>query len=104
MHGLDKMKCMCSDYSVQPLYKIQGSGTIWIAVGQKGTAVVSHDGGATWEMEEGTTRTKSWLRDMVLNGDRLAWAVGSRGTIVKTDDGARTWQVLSGIALMKTDG
>jgi len=81
------------------LYKIQGSADVLIAVGQKGTCVVSRDRGLHWELHREATQTRSWLRDMALSENREAWAVGARGTILKTTDGATTWKVVSGIML-----
>jgi photosystem II stability/assembly factor-like uncharacterized protein len=59
------------------------------AVGEAGTIQRTIDGGATWALQEATTR--KLLNDVAAIDDSHAWAVGAGGTILRTVDGGRNW-------------
>jgi photosystem II stability/assembly factor-like uncharacterized protein len=71
-----------------------GSGDAW-AVGDKGTILVTTDGGATWTPQvSGTTAT---LEGVSFSDSYDGWAVGKGGIILATTDGGTTWtQQVSG--------
>jgi len=65
-------------------------GNSWVAVGERGHILVSHDRGATWTQSSVPTRmllTGVWMHD-----DRLGWAVGHDETILRTRDGGAIWE------------
>jgi photosystem II stability/assembly factor-like uncharacterized protein len=59
------------------------------AVGESGTIQRTIDGGATWALQEASTR--KLLYDVAAIDDSHAWAVGAGGTILRTVDGGRNW-------------
>jgi len=65
-------------------------GALWVAVGERGHILVSHDRGASWTQSSVPTRmllTGVWMHD-----DRLGWAVGHDETILRTRDGGAIWE------------
>ncbi|MBC7248220.1 MAG: IPT/TIG domain-containing protein [Actinobacteria bacterium] len=68
---------------------VTAAGGTAYACGERGTALRSSDGGASWEgLETGTT---AWLHGISASSPTLAWAVGEGGVILKTNDGGATW-------------
>jgi photosystem II stability/assembly factor-like uncharacterized protein len=87
-----------SNRGVDPLYSISAQGpSVW-AVGDRGTYLVSHDSGATWELREDTIKTKRWFGQVVFSSPGRGWIVGAGGTVLKTQDGGENWQFLSGLS------
>jgi photosystem II stability/assembly factor-like uncharacterized protein len=67
-----------------------GSATVdgW-AVGEKGTILVTGNGGGKWEVQDaGTT---SDLSGVAFTGGSRGWAVGDGGTILTTSSGGTAW-------------
>jgi photosystem II stability/assembly factor-like uncharacterized protein len=61
-----------------------------VAVGERGHALVSTDGGGSWTQAEMPTRamlTGVWMHDQ-----SLGWAVGHDESILRTRDGGVTWE------------
>ena len=60
-----------------------------IAVGERGFALVSDDGGKSWKgLPTPVTRT---LTGVAFKDDKVGIAVGHGGSFVRTDDGGNTW-------------
>jgi len=59
------------------------------AVGESGTIQRTIDGGATWTLQDASTR--KLLYDVAAIDDNHAWVVGAVGTILRTVDGGRNW-------------
>ncbi len=67
-------------------------GDLWVAVGERGHILVSHDRGASWTQSSVPTRvslTGVWMHDA-----RLGWAVGHDETILRTRDGGASWELV----------
>ena len=58
------------------------------AVGEGGTILATHDGGASWARQRSGTE---YLRGVHFADTRLGWAVGEGGTILATHDGGASW-------------
>ncbi|HKQ77695.1 MAG TPA: YCF48-related protein [Blastocatellia bacterium] len=58
-------------------------------VGESGTIQYTEDGGATWMMQEASTR--KLLYDVAAIDAKQAWAVGAGGKLLRTVDGGTTW-------------
>jgi len=70
-------------------------GALAVAVGERGHALVSRDGGDSWTQADVPTRamlTGVWLHD-----ERLGWAVGHDETILRTRDGGATWELVHSV-------
>lgn len=66
------------------------------ACGEAGSIQTTRDGGATWQLQGGTT--KKLLYDVAAISERQAVIVGAGGTILATSDGGRSWtERLSGV-------
>jgi photosystem II stability/assembly factor-like uncharacterized protein len=78
------------------LYQICVQGDRGWAVGERGSFMVSGDGGSTWALDLNSLRTRSWLRDLAVSDQNTAWIVGASGTIIHTADGGRNWEGISG--------
>lgn len=59
------------------------------AVGESGTIQYTEDGGATWLIQEASTR--KLLYDVAAIDARQAWVVGAGGKLLRTVDGGITW-------------
>ncbi len=62
-----------------------------IAVGQRGHALISDDGGATWT--QAGVPAQSLLTAVHMQDAQLGWAVGHDATILRTRDGGATWDL-----------
>jgi len=80
------------------IYTISVKGNMGWGVGDKGTYIVSTDGGKTWKKQDDVIKTKVWLRDVVFVTPENGWALGSTGTVVHTKDGGKTWEFFSGFS------
>ncbi len=60
------------------------------AVGEAGTIQYTEDGGATWMMQDSSTR--KLLYDVAAIDSKQAWVVGAGGKLLRTVDGGRSWE------------
>lgn len=67
------------------------TGARLIAVGQRGHALLSDDGGATWAQAE--VPAQSLITAVHMQDAQLGWAVGHDATILRTRDGGATWDL-----------
>jgi photosystem II stability/assembly factor-like uncharacterized protein len=65
------------------------AGTRLVAVGERGTVLLSDDGGARWR--QAATPVQVSLTAVRFVDARTGWAVGHLGVILKTDDGGEHW-------------
>jgi photosystem II stability/assembly factor-like uncharacterized protein len=73
------------------------AGARLVAVGERGTILLSDDGGAHWQQAQVPVKTS--LTAVQFVNDKAGWAVGHLGVVLKTDDGGKTWsKQLDGIA------
>jgi len=80
----------------KPLYSIVvGKNMGWI-VGNKGQYLMSENGGETWSLQDGTIKTRFWLREVAFSNENQGIIVGARGTIVQTKNAGRSWTLISG--------
>jgi photosystem II stability/assembly factor-like uncharacterized protein len=80
------------------IYNIALQGAMGWGVGDKGTYIVTTDGGKTWKQKDDVIKTKLWLHDIAFTSPEKGWAVGANGTAVKTKDGGKTWEFYSGLS------
>jgi photosystem II stability/assembly factor-like uncharacterized protein len=64
-------------------------GNAWVAVGERGLALRSEDGGAHWQQV--ATPVSVTLTAVRFADDWHGMAVGHGGTVLVTDDGGRSW-------------
>lgn len=72
-----------------PLLAVTRAGRRFVAVGFRGQAVTSDDGGRTWG--QATVPVSSDLVAVSFPTERSGWAVGHGGVILKSADGGSTW-------------
>jgi len=60
-----------------------------VAVGDRGTILLTSDGGATWRQVK--TNLEENLYALSLADEKIGYAVGGKGSILKTEDGGETW-------------
>jgi len=65
------------------------AGDRLVAVGERGTILLSDDGGRHWQQAQVPVRTS--LTAVQFVDGRTGWAVGHLGVVLRTDDGGRTW-------------
>lgn len=65
------------------------AGTRLVAVGERGTVLLSDDGGAAWR--QAAVPVQVSLTAVRFVDARTGWAVGHLGVILKTDDGGERW-------------
>jgi photosystem II stability/assembly factor-like uncharacterized protein len=76
---------------------ITRAGDRIVAVGERGTILLSDDDGKSWQQAQVPVRT-SLTAVQFVNG-KSGWAVGHLGVVLHTDDGGKTWnKQLDGIA------
>jgi photosystem II stability/assembly factor-like uncharacterized protein len=74
------------------LLNIDRAGNRLVAVGERGFALLSDDGGKTWRaVATPVTRT---LTGVAFEGVKLGVAVGHGGSLVRTEDGGDTWTAI----------
>ena len=82
------------------LNRLARAGKRLVAVGERGIAVWSDDGGQQWQQAQ--VPVSVTLTSVVFVDDRLGWAAGHAGVLLHTNDGGQTWSLqLDGIALAK---
>ena len=73
------------------------AGERLVAVGERGTVLLSDDHGAHWR--QAAVPVQATLTCVSFVNDRIGWAAGHLGAILHTDDGGQTWRKqLDGIA------
>lgn len=82
--------------SPEALVAIDSGDDTALAVGARGAAYHSRDGGATWARGVGAGTVD--LAGVALADARVGVAVGKAGTILRTTDGGATWARVSSIA------
>jgi photosystem II stability/assembly factor-like uncharacterized protein len=75
--------------SREGLVGVAAAGGRLVAVGQRGHAVWSDDGGARWT--QGSVPVSSDLTAVHLSSPARGWAVGHGGVVLATTDGGATW-------------
>lgn len=76
---------------------VASAGSRLIAAGERGTILLSDDGGKTWQQAQ--TPVRASLTAVKFVNDKTGWAVGHLGVVLRTDDGGQTWgKQLDGIA------
>ena len=65
------------------------AGARLVAVGERGTVLLSDDGGTTWR--QGKVPVQATLTAVRFIDERTGWAVGHLGVILKTQDGGANW-------------
>lgn len=79
------------------LLAVTSVGKRLVAVGERGTVLLSDDDGKTWQQAQVPVRTS--LTAVQFVNDKTGWAVGHLGVVLHTDDGGKTWvKQLDGIA------
>ena len=71
------------------LMDVARAGDRLVAVGERGFAMLSDDGGKSWRAV-GTPVNRT-LTGVAFNGDQLGVAVGHGGSLVRTEDGGTSW-------------
>lgn len=73
------------------------AGARLVAVGERGTVLLSDDHGAHWK--QAPAPVQATLTCVAFANERSGWAAGHLGTILRTEDGGQTWRKqLDGIA------
>jgi photosystem II stability/assembly factor-like uncharacterized protein len=73
------------------------AGARLVAVGERGTVLLSDDHGAHWK--QAAVPVQATLTCVTFANERNGWAGGHLGTILRTEDGGQTWRKqLDGIA------
>ncbi|HSW04840.1 WD40/YVTN/BNR-like repeat-containing protein [Aquabacterium sp.] len=76
------------------------AGTRLVAVGERGTVLLSDDGAKTWR--QGKVPVQITLTAVRFVDERTGWAVGHLGVILKSVDGGETWvKQLDGVQAAK---
>lgn len=75
-----------------PLVSVFRLGSRWLAVGDYGAILLSHDAGTTWTQAARVPYT-GLLTAATMADAQVGWAVGHSGTILRTDDGGQTWRL-----------
>jgi photosystem II stability/assembly factor-like uncharacterized protein len=73
------------------LQAVTRAGDRLVAVGQRGSIIVSRDAGATWK--QSPVPVSSDLTAVQFVDARQGWAVGHDGVVLHTEDGGDTWRV-----------
>jgi photosystem II stability/assembly factor-like uncharacterized protein len=66
------------------------AGSRLVAAGERGTVLVSDDGGRQWR--QASTPVQVSLTALRFADERNGWAVGHMGVVLKTTDGGLTWR------------
>ncbi|MDR6860103.1 YCF48-related protein [Variovorax guangxiensis] len=73
------------------------SGTRLVAVGERGTVLLSDDHGAHWA--QARVPLQATLTSVCFVDERTGWAAGHLGTLLRSDDGGQSWhKQLDGLA------
>ncbi len=66
------------------------AGTRVVAVGERGTVLLSDDAGVTWR-QAAQVPVSATLTAVQFVNERLGWAVGHYGVVLRSDDGGEHW-------------
>jgi photosystem II stability/assembly factor-like uncharacterized protein len=66
------------------------AGDRMVAVGERGSILLSDDNGSSWR--RAASPTESTLTAVYFHDDKLGWASGHDAVILRTSDGGETWQ------------
>jgi photosystem II stability/assembly factor-like uncharacterized protein len=69
---------------------IARAGSRLVAAGERGTVLLSDDGGTSWRQAHVPVQTT--LTALRFVDERTGWAVGHLGVILKTEDAGQTWR------------
>ena len=73
------------------------AGARLVAVGERGTVLLSDDHGAHWK--QAAVPVQATLTCVTFANERSGWTAGHLGTILRTEDGGQTWRKqLDGVA------
>ena len=67
------------------------AGSRLVVVGERGHALVSDDGGASWK--QARVPVRALLTAVHMHDARIGWAVGHDAVILRTEDGGMTWSL-----------
>lgn len=82
------------------LTSVARAGKRLVAVGERGTVMLSDDDGFTWRQVSAPVSVM--LTGVQFANDQTGWIVGHSGVVLKTTDGGRTWiRQLDGILVAK---
>lgn len=82
----------------RPLSGIAVQGSTALAVGVRGTILLSQDGGKNWKQVE--VPVSADLTTVRFSAPGVAWALGHDGVVLRTGDGGRSWiRVMDGRSL-----
>ncbi len=77
------------------------AGTRVVAVGERGTVLLSDDAGTSWR-QAASVPVSATLTAVQFANDRTGWAVGHYGVVLKSEDGGEHWsRQLDGNAVAK---
>jgi photosystem II stability/assembly factor-like uncharacterized protein len=88
---LDHKAAMSPLASRSWLQAVSVAGKRLVAVGQRGTIVVSDDGGRTWQ--QSAVPVSSDLTAVYFVDAKRGWAVGQDGVVLHTADGGENWRL-----------
>ena len=69
---------------------IARAGSRLVAAGERGTVLLSDDGGTNWR--QASVPVQTTLTALRFVDERTGWAVGHLGVILKTEDAGQTWR------------
>ena len=76
----------------EPLFGVAFGDDLGIAVGGRGTVVLSRDGGETWNsLSRDQLGVETWFRAVAVAGTETVAAVGGRGSVFVSPDGGKSW-------------
>ncbi|OGI42460.1 MAG: hypothetical protein A2V92_00155 [Candidatus Muproteobacteria bacterium RBG_16_65_31] len=86
-------KALAKIRSLRPmLLDVASAGARLVAVGERGTVLVSDDRGQSWRGAQ--TPTSATLTAVYFHDARHGWAVGHDAVILRTQDGGETWALV----------
>lgn len=89
VHPIDEPAMRSRLAARSPLMAVTDAGRRFVAVGIRGQAVLSDDGGRTWA--QATVPVSSDLVAVSFPTEKTGWAVGHGGVVLKSTDGGATW-------------
>lgn len=89
VHPIDEPAMRSRQAARSPLLAVTGAGRRFVAVGIRGQAVLSDDGGRTWA--QATVPVSSDLVAVSFPTEKTGWAVGHGGVVLNSADGGVTW-------------
>ena len=68
------------------------AGSRLVVVGERGHALVSSDGGVSWQQSR--VPTQALLTAVHLHDERTGWVVGHDAVVLRTHDGGESWELV----------